>query len=92
MDTEILLKYVYSNYHLLKITYPDGTIIEQEYDSLNRITAVNQYAQFLWNGNAQPEQITYQNGVTTDYFVPPRMIVIYSTSPTHMILQGIFSR
>ncbi|MBU7044908.1 MAG: RHS repeat protein [Theionarchaea archaeon] len=67
-STEYTTSYNYdAASNLVSITYPDGTIIEQEHDSLNRITAVNQYAQFLWNGNAQPEQITYQNGVTTDY-------------------------
>jgi len=53
--------------NVVSIVYPDGTVVNQNYDSLNRVTSVEGYAQFSWNENSQLEQTIYQNGVTTNY-------------------------
>ncbi len=53
--------------NIVSIVYPEGTVINQNYDDLSRITSIDGYAQFFWNENSQLDQIIYQNGVTTDY-------------------------
>jgi len=53
--------------NVISLTYPDGTVINRSYDSLNRITSVEGFADFSWNGNSQIEEITYTNGITTNY-------------------------
>ena len=53
--------------NIVSIVYPDGTVINQNYDDLSRLTSVDGYAQFLWNENSQLDQIVYQNNVTTSY-------------------------
>jgi RHS repeat-associated protein len=66
--TDYTLSYMYdAASNLLSITYPNGTVINQNYDDLNRITSVEGYAQFSWDENSQIEKIVYQNGVTTNY-------------------------
>ena len=53
--------------NIVSIIYPDGTVVNQNYDDLNRVTSVEGYAQFSWNESSQLQHIAYQNGVTTNY-------------------------
>ncbi len=52
--------------HLISTIYPDGTVVEQNYDDVGRVTSVNGYATYFWN-ETQLLQIQYANGVITDY-------------------------
>ncbi|MGC1123365.1 MAG: RHS repeat-associated core domain-containing protein, partial [Candidatus Methanofastidiosia archaeon] len=53
--------------NVTSITYPDGTVISQTYDNLNRLQSVDGYAQFTWNADSLIQEISYQNDVTTTY-------------------------
>jgi RHS repeat-associated protein len=48
-------------------TYPDLSVIDYEYDALNRLIAIPGYAAFTYDTNSLLESMTYDNGVTTDY-------------------------
>jgi RHS repeat-associated protein len=53
--------------NVTSITYPDGTVVTQTYDNLNRLQSVDGYAQFTWNADSLIQEISYQNDVTTTY-------------------------
>jgi YD repeat-containing protein len=52
---------------LTTLTYPDGTVITQVYDDLNRLTSIDNYAEFTYSKDSLPETLTYTNGVVTTY-------------------------
>jgi RHS repeat-associated protein len=52
---------------LTSLTYPDGTVIAQTYDDLNRLTSIEDYAQFTYSVDSLPETLTYNNGVITTF-------------------------
>ncbi|MBU7028772.1 MAG: exo-alpha-sialidase, partial [Theionarchaea archaeon] len=52
---------------LVSLTYPDQSVVTYEYDSLNRLTAVPEYAQFTYNADSLFESMTYGNGIVTTY-------------------------
>jgi RHS repeat-associated protein len=53
--------------NVTSITYPDGTVVTQTYDNLNRLQSVDGFAQFTWNADSRIQEISYQNDVTTTY-------------------------
>jgi RHS repeat-associated protein len=52
---------------LISTTYPDQSSITYEYDSLNRMVAIQGYAVFTYDDNSLLESMTYDNGVITSY-------------------------
>jgi RHS repeat-associated protein len=51
---------------LISITYPDQTIVDYEYDSLNRMINIPGYAQFTYS-NSLLSSALFANGVETSY-------------------------
>ncbi len=65
--TEYTISYAYdAASHPVSMTYPDGTIVQQSYDNVGRVTSVNGYADYLWS-ETELQQIMYANDVTTTY-------------------------
>ena len=50
---------------LVSLNYPNGTVITGVYDDLNRLTSVENYAEFTYSVDSLPETMTYSNGVVT---------------------------
>ncbi|MGD2250052.1 MAG: RHS repeat-associated core domain-containing protein, partial [Candidatus Methanofastidiosia archaeon] len=52
---------------LMSTTYPDQSIITNEYDALNRLVAIPGYAEFAYDENSLLDTMIYNNGVMTSY-------------------------
>jgi RHS repeat-associated protein len=53
--------------NITSITYPSTNSYSYTYDDVNRITALPGYASFAYTATNMIDNISYQNGVTTDY-------------------------
>jgi YD repeat-containing protein len=56
-----------ATFQVTSATYPDGTTINYEYDSLSRLTTIPGYASFSYDSNSHLETMTYGNGIVTTY-------------------------
>ena len=52
---------------IVSITYPDQTVLTQEYDAVNRLTNIPGYAQFSYNAASLLSTMTFSNNATTTY-------------------------
>jgi RHS repeat-associated protein len=52
---------------VLSTTYPDQTVVDYEYDPLERLTSVQGYAEFTYTADSLLESVTYGNSITTSY-------------------------
>lgn len=52
---------------LTSIVYPDQRVVTYEYDSLNRLTMIPDYAEFTYNANSLLEEMVYTNSTISVY-------------------------